>query len=248
VRVAERVLHARWQPRWIRYEHLERYRFASRFVRDRIVVDCGCGDGTGTRLLAGAGAARVYGFDLSPEAIAIACEGGVEERVQFTLADALALPLPDASVDTYISLETIEHLESVERFLEEVVRVLASDGVFVCSTPNRYVYSPGHTLESRPWNRFHVRELAVAELRDLLSRHFGEIELYGQNPRHRLRPWLLNRAGRTLPLDLAVRLRQLAKLPLLVLDQPGRHEVRPLDPRRPCEILVAVCRRPLTRE
>jgi SAM-dependent methyltransferase len=139
----ERVVHDHRQPPWIRHEHLERYRFASRLVSGRTVVDCACGDGTGTELLARAGAGRVHGFDVSPEAVATARATTDGTQAEIELADAHALPLPDRSVDVYVSLETIEHVEHPDRFLDEVVRVLRDDGTLVCSTPNRDVYSPG---------------------------------------------------------------------------------------------------------
>ena len=116
MRPKERVSHDHWQPSWLRHEHLERYRFASQFVNDRTVVDCACGDGTGTRLLAQAGAKRVHAFDRSPEALAMARKTTARTHAELELTAANSLPLPNGSVDVYVSLETIEHVDEVSGF------------------------------------------------------------------------------------------------------------------------------------
>ena len=59
------------------------------------------------------------------------------------MADAVALPLRDNVCNVYISLETIGHIPNDGKFLREVVRTLKSEGLFICSTPNRIVLNPG---------------------------------------------------------------------------------------------------------
>ena len=60
--------------------------------------------------------------------------------------------------------------------LAEVARVLAPDGLLIISTPDRLAYSEATGQE----NPFHERELTEPELRALLGRHFGTLELFGQ--------------------------------------------------------------------
>ena len=50
-------------------EHLNRYFFASHFVKNRTVLDIASGSGYGSEILQKAGARRVYGVDISEEAI-----------------------------------------------------------------------------------------------------------------------------------------------------------------------------------
>ncbi len=144
--VRERVTFSGHQPPWIRHEHLARYLFASERVEGKVVVDCACGDGTCARILAPR-ARNVWAFDLSEDAVRNARAATDAENVRFAVAGATALPVPDSSADTYVSLETIEHLPDQDAFLAEVVRVLKPSGEFVCSTPDRDVYSPGNTLD-----------------------------------------------------------------------------------------------------
>ena len=194
--------------------------------------------------MAEAGATRVHAFDLSEETIAEARAAHPLPNVSFETGDATVLPLAEDCADLYVSLETIEHLPDVERFLDEVARVLHPDGTFVCSTPDRDVYSPGHDLDSRPWNRFHVREFSQPEFAALLGSRFREVALFGQNAKHPRVTALKGRIGSLLPADLMIRVNQAAKLPRLAYDKVEHHLVVPVAGGRRYEILVAVCTGP----
>ena len=237
----ERVTGRSWAPPWVRHEHWARYRFACDFVADRVAIDCACSDGTSSRMLA-TRASEVRAYDASPEAIDEARRANSVPNVTYEVADALELPVPDGLAGAYVSLETIEHLSDATAFLREVVRVLAPSGVFVCSTPDREVYSPGNTIGSRPWNRFHIREYSQREFVELLSGSFDEVVLFGQNPRSRWATRIKGFVGRRLSLRLVVRFNQAAKLPRLAYDRVEHHVVVPAKPNSRYEILVAVCR------
>src|SRR6185295_7541492 len=60
--------------------------------------------------------------------------------------------------------------------LSEVKRLLAPDGLFLVSTPNKSAYR----TESEEKNQFHVSELEPAEFEGLLRRYFREITFLGQ--------------------------------------------------------------------
>ncbi len=157
------------------WEHVERYRFARQFVRDKRVLDIACGEGYGASGLARAGASSLIGVDVSPETCEHArTKYGIDARP----GDAQAIPLPDRSVDVVVSFETIEHVPAPETFVDECTRVLAEDGTLVISTPNRPVYTGDSSS-----NPFHVREFDEDEFRELLGRKFREVTLYTQFPR-----------------------------------------------------------------
>jgi SAM-dependent methyltransferase len=227
-------------PPWTKHEHLARYQFVAERVEEKVVVDCACGDGTCARIL-GQRAREVLAFDLSEEAVATAQRGTVPGNVRFAVASATALPVADDFADLYVSLETIEHLSDANAVLCEAARVLKPDGTLICSTPDRDVYSPGNFLDSRPWNRFHVREYSQSEFVALLGRHFEQIELFGQNPKTPGLVQLRVSIGRRLPGHVIVRLNQALKLPRFLYDRLEHHLVLPVGPGLRYEILIAVC-------
>jgi SAM-dependent methyltransferase len=233
-------------PPWTKHEHIARYEFVATYAQGQDVVDCASGDGSCSMLMAQAGARSVRAFDVSETAVSEAAAQNRHGSVEFAVADATALPAALGSADLFVSLETIEHLQDAHRFLAEVVRVLRPTGTFVCSTPDREVYSPGNDLSGRPWNSFHIREYSEAEFAALLSSFFAEVALFGQNSEHARVIALKCRVGKRLPGHLMIRANQVAKLPRFLYDNLERHRVESLRDGRRYEFLVAVCSGPRT--
>jgi SAM-dependent methyltransferase len=176
--------------------HQARYLFATRFTHGRDVLDLACGSGYGSALLARYGARSVTGVDISPAAIDEAQSRYDVPGVRFVQGDALAAPV-DGPFGAAVSFETIEHVDDPGRALDELVRVLAPDGVLVCSSPNRDLTNPRGTRNDPPPNPFHRVELSRGELRLELESRFREVRLYGQAYRPPA-PRLLRRAGEPL--------------------------------------------------
>lgn len=229
-------------PIWVINEHRARWRFASALVQGKVCVDCACGVGYGTELFARAGAAHVHAIDLSDDAVEAArarCKGLT--NVTVLQGSATNLPLPPASVDLFISFETIEHVDADKDFLAEVARVLSPAGTFVCSTPNRAVTMPGKSIGDRPWNPFHIREYDEGEFVSLLGEYFEEIRLLGQNPQPGGRVKMLSALGKLAPGHLGGRINSVLKLPRFLYDRESHHEVCAPPAGGCCEYLVAVC-------
>jgi O-antigen biosynthesis protein len=160
----------------ILYEHFHRYLWARELVRARTVLDLGSGEGFGASILAQA-AEQVIGVDVDADAVAHASRSYAGERLRFERASALDLSsFAPGSFGAVVAFEMIEHVVDHERVLAEVERVLAEDGVFVVSTPDRdtYAAAAGHV------NEFHEHELTIAELRALLRSRFAHVEMWGQ--------------------------------------------------------------------
>lgn len=106
----------------------------------RRTLDAGTGGGRIARALSEAGFAHVTGFDFAPELVAAACAAGTGDGLRFDVADATALPYPDASFDQALYLQqvvsTIPEPGGRRAALAEARRVLRPGGValfsFVC--------------------------------------------------------------------------------------------------------------------
>ena len=154
-------------------EHLARYWLAADLASGLDVLDAGCGVGYGAQMIARAGASRVVGIDLSPEAIATASER-VGEVAEFQVGDVRDLPFDAGSFDLVVCFEVLEHLEDPEAAITALKGVLREGGRLVVSSPNRGVYPPG--------NPYHLHELTVEELRDALTARFANVVLMRQHP------------------------------------------------------------------
>lgn len=103
------------------------------FLRNRYqeksVLEIGCGEGT---KLAGLDAERKTGIDISPVAVRDA-KKKIDEAV---VGDAESLPFGDSTFDAAVSFFSLEHCESPEKVLAEMVRVTRSGGEIVVLTPN----------------------------------------------------------------------------------------------------------------
>ncbi|MGH2933060.1 MAG: class I SAM-dependent methyltransferase [Gaiellaceae bacterium] len=98
-------------------------------LRDKDVLEIGCGTGVHAKLLAGAGA-RVTAVDLTPTAVEL-----TRRRLELAHlaadvreADAESLPFADSSFDFVWSWGVIHHSESTDRVIAEIARVLRPGG------------------------------------------------------------------------------------------------------------------------
>jgi len=165
-------------PQTIYDEHIYRYIFAARLAENKLVLDVACGTGYGVGYMVDKGAGEVVGVDISMAAVDYAQERlGRNNKASFICADAIRLPFVDNAFDIVVSFETIEHIRQCRKFLDECRRVLKENGLLICSTPNRRIFSPNL---AKPINTFHVKEFWPEEFSRLLRRYFASITLYGQ--------------------------------------------------------------------
>jgi O-antigen biosynthesis protein len=165
-------------PQTIYDEHIYRYIFAASLAENKVVLDVACGTGYGGGYMVEKGAAEVVGVDISMLAVDYAQERlGRNNKASFICADAIRLPFVDNAFDIVVSFETIEHIRQYRKFLTECRRVLKENGLLICSTPNRKIFSPSL---AKPINTFHVKEFWPEEFYHLLRRYFADTTLYGQ--------------------------------------------------------------------
>jgi 2-polyprenyl-6-hydroxyphenyl methylase/3-demethylubiquinone-9 3-methyltransferase len=131
------------------------------------VLDVGCSQGIASLLLAREGR-RVVGVDREIEALEFARsrlldeEAAVKERTRFVHGEATALPFDDASFDTVLLGELLEHQIHVRPPLDEARRVLRPGGRLVITVP--YGEHEHHD---------HKQALYLGDLLDVLAADFA---------------------------------------------------------------------------
>jgi len=151
---------------------LRHYEVALEYVdADTDVLDIACGDGYGSKLLASK-AGRVVGVDISEEQVKSASEAYKGDGLEFAVGDATDTGYGDASFDLITSMETIEHVDDVDGYLNEMYRLLRPGGRFVISTPQN---SSGEI----PLIPSHLREYSLEAFKSLLSKDFEVEKIIG---------------------------------------------------------------------
>lgn len=128
---------------------------------------------------------KYLGIDCQIESIEF-CRKYFPSR-DYSLEDLYQLPFHDNSFDAVIMREVIEHLESPDKVVREVVRILKPTGILILTTPNYgnpLLYIIEHT-----YNRFfggpckpylpdvHPTRFKYNSLLHLLKRYFDEVEI-----------------------------------------------------------------------
>jgi len=162
----------------IEVEHLIRYYFIVNQLdlKDKVVLDLASGEGYGSNILAQK-AKLVYGVDISIDAINNAKFKYLKANLVFLVGEAINIPLPDSSIDIFVSFETIEHHDQHQSMFKEIKRVLKPNGLLIISSPDKYYYSdlPGFT------NQYHIKELYYDEFKRLIMSNFKYYKFFIQN-------------------------------------------------------------------
>jgi ubiquinone/menaquinone biosynthesis C-methylase UbiE len=143
---------------------------------------------------------QVLAIDLTP-AMLHAAERFIRSRgvtnVSFELADAEALPFAAATFDKVTTRIAPHHFVSVQRYLQEVTRVLKPDGVFVLEdnvAPDDPEIGAFLNKIERQRDPSHVRSYTVAEWLEFIAEAGLTVERYelGRRP-HDFNEWTMLR-------------------------------------------------------
>jgi SAM-dependent methyltransferase len=118
-----------------------------------VAIDIACGLGYALEPLS-EGRRQTLAIDLAWAPLRSLC---VSPRISKVQANAARLPFPDDSINLVVAFQLIEHVEVnvARQILQEIQRVLASEGMAFITTPNsRWRLLPGQ----RPWNPYHIAE------------------------------------------------------------------------------------------
>lgn len=152
--------------------------------RGERVVDVGCGDGALASLLISEGAV-VTGVDPNQTAVGMARREFQRRGLKADLHDSLDR-LASCTFDIAVCADVIEHVSAPKDLLRNIERVLRPGGMVVVSTPVR--------LTEAPIDTSHVYEYFPSELRELMQKHFQDVDIKFHVPMAGLmlyywRPW-----------------------------------------------------------
>jgi 2-polyprenyl-3-methyl-5-hydroxy-6-metoxy-1,4-benzoquinol methylase len=170
----ERILLEKETPLMIA-RHFCAYKFAQNLVKDKQVLDIGCGEGYGSDFMAGS-AKSVMGIDYDLAVIGYAKSKYSKSRLEFLNLDIKDLDSLSRKFDAICSFQNIEHIQDTEKLLKDISGRLNAGGVFICSTCNIKDASPGSKV---PFNKFHVKEYTLDEFKGMLAGHFRRVEISG---------------------------------------------------------------------
>jgi 2-polyprenyl-3-methyl-5-hydroxy-6-metoxy-1,4-benzoquinol methylase len=169
-------------PEWIGNEQMDMLLRAAGPLKDKRVLDFGCGMGETSRVYAQRGAVRVEGFDISGENIRIAEMNAkrdrLDDRVLFRRLAAEEIDYPNGSFDVVIGKAILHHTD-LEKTAWQLHRVLSPGGAAFFLEP--LAHNPFLNLFRRltPWRRTPTEKpLSVGDLR-IFRKHFTSVSYRG---------------------------------------------------------------------
>lgn len=181
------------------WRHLAAYNFASTYVKNKIVLDIGCGDGYGAALLA-RNASLAIGIDKNPIRINLARTQYSSSNLTFLKSDIFDSNFAERTFDVIVAMQIIEHILNPDAFFGKVKHILKSEGIFLVSTPNKKLRLK---IDEKPFNLEHVKEYDKDEFEDLLAAFFSKINLVGIVGNYEANKWERLRLKRNLIRRLA---------------------------------------------
>ena len=137
--------------------YFEEYSNTLEMFADKTVLDIGCGPAGKTLYYATQGAKKVIGLDIlekyKKEAEELAKELKLSTKFKFLVGDSAKIPLGDASVDTVIINDAMEHVEKPLKTIKEALRVLKPGGKLYINFPPYFHPYGAHLSDAigMPW-------------------------------------------------------------------------------------------------
>ena len=145
------------------------------------ILEIGCGIGSIVNHLSKQGY-NITGTDISNEAISYGLKkyGNINLQVQ----PAENLPFKDESFNIVLSFDLFEHIEQINKHVNEVYRVLCPGGYYLFQTPNKLSNVIFETWyhKSFKWKRAHPSLHSPGQLKRRLSQHGFDVTFIKMNP------------------------------------------------------------------
>ena len=157
----------------------ENYRFASRYVAGKEVLDIGGGSGIGHPFLLASGAERVVSIDIHRGL----GNGAGDPRLTYVEGDFIAYDFPDGSFDVLICIGVLFYLPQHDAALRKMHRLLRPGGLLVVNCIDRSLVTRYFGMTLAEIDPKFTRTYTAGELSDQLARHFAATpEAFVQQP------------------------------------------------------------------
>ena len=144
--------------------------------RGKDVLDMGCGAAGKSLYYVSLGARHVTGVDIvaryKEEAETFAKQLGYADRFSFVCGSAYALPFADASFDTVIMNDFMEHVDDPKAALQEAMRLIRKGGRIYINFPPYYHPTGAHMSDAIniPWVQiFYSEKTLIAAYKKLIE-------------------------------------------------------------------------------
>ena len=151
-------------------------------LKDKDVLDCGCGGGGKSVYYAIHGAKSVTGIDINQKDIESASVYAkmkkAEDKTVFVLADACHMPFADSSFDSVIMNDFVEHVNDPLSALREAMRVIRQGGrVFINFPPYHHPWG-AHLSDAIniPWVHLFYSEKTLISAYSILVSNYPDSE------------------------------------------------------------------------
>jgi len=84
--------------------------------------------------------------------------------------------------DTILMFEVIEHMFDPTRSMEKITTLLKSNGVFICSTPNKWIFRLTERISNKNPDPTHINEMTYKKFISLMNSYFQETKYMGVIP------------------------------------------------------------------
>lgn len=136
-------------------------------LRNKIILDIGCGFGAFLMYALDKGAKEVAGVEVSEKDLKTAKNSLKSKNVTLKEGSAINLPFPDNYFDTVVSFEVLEHIpKNTElKMFSEINRVLKKDGILYLTTPydsflSKYFDPAFYILGHRHYSKKQIKSFA----------------------------------------------------------------------------------------
>ena len=151
------------------FMHTISYEFSEKYIKNKNILDFGCGSGYGTKILAKQ-AKSAMGIDISAEAINYATKNYSSKNLDFKTIDQLKKEDLKETFDVITSFQVIEHVLNDKEYIETILSLLKPGGLLILTTPNKEYRLFSYI--QKPWNIFHIKEYSKKQLERLLDTYF----------------------------------------------------------------------------